>query len=228
MAAEKLNILYEDNHLLAVAKPVGLATMGAGKNKPTLLSLAKDYIKRRYHKPGNVYLGVVSRLDAPVSGVTLFARTSKAAARLSEQFRVRSVDKTYWALVEGILQPASGTLVDHLGKHEGHRRMEIVKVGSSGAKVAELTYLRLKTIRGHSLVEVSPKSGRKHQIRLQFAHHGHPIIGDEKYGSRLNFPSGIALHALRLAIKHPISAQDIILEASLPGPWRKFGVEQPY
>ena len=121
-----LNVLYEDNHLLVVIKPAGLPTMGTPGGRPTLLNVAKEYVKERYQKPGNVYLGVMSRLDAPVTGVVLLARTSKAAARLTEQFRSRTVEKTYWAIVEGIVEPADGPLVDWLGHDDRHRRMHIV------------------------------------------------------------------------------------------------------
>ncbi len=228
MSSIKLDILYEDNHLLAVAKPAGLATMGAAHHKPTLHALAKDYIKRRYHKPGNAYLGVVSRLDSPVTGVVLFARTSKAAARLAAQFRTHAVEKTYWALVAGILRPATGALVDYLGKDERRRRMNILKAASAGARIAKLTYRRLKIIRGHSLMEIIPQTGRKHQIRLQFAHHGHPILGDIKYGGSQKFPAGIALHSRRLVITHPVKGVKIVLEAPLPGIWRHYGVSESF
>ncbi len=169
--------------------------MGAAHNKSTMLSLAKDYIKHRYNKPGNVYLGVMSRLDAPVSGVVLFARTSKAAARLTEQFRTHTVEKTYWALLEGILKPPAGSFIDYLGKDEEHRRMCVVGAELPGAKPAKLTYRTLTTIQGRSLVEITPETGRKHQIRVQFADHGHAILGDRKYGSLHGFSAGIALHA---------------------------------
>ena len=138
-----LHVLYEDNHLLAVAKPAGLPTMGTPEGRPTLLTLAKEYVKRRYQKPGNVYLGVVSRLDAPVTGVVLLARTSKAAARLTEQFRSRGVEKTYWAIVEGVVEPADGRLVDWLAEDERHRRMHVVGPTMPGAKEARLAYRRL-------------------------------------------------------------------------------------
>src|SRR3989304_2382350 len=132
MPKSKLHILYEDNHLLAVVKPAGPATMGAADDKPTLLSIAKDYIKRKYNNPGHVYLGVVSRIDALVSGVVLFARTSKAAARLTEQFRTHAVEKTYWALVEGILEPAESAFSACLGKDESRRRMRVVGAQFAG------------------------------------------------------------------------------------------------
>jgi 23S rRNA pseudouridine1911/1915/1917 synthase len=228
MPISKLKILYEDNHLLAVAKPAGLATMGAAKGKATLLTMAKDYLKRRYNKPGQVYLGVVSRLDAPVTGVVLFARTSKAAARLTEQFRTQAVGKTYWALVEGILRPATGTLEDYLGKDEENRRMRIVGAVLPGARQAILTYRILKKMQQCCLVEISPETGRKHQIRLQFADHGHAVLGDKKYGSKQRFPAGIALHARRLAIRHPVKAEQLVIEAPLPLVWRHWGIGESY
>jgi 23S rRNA pseudouridine1911/1915/1917 synthase len=220
-----LEILYEDNHLLVVNKPAGLPTMGTPAGRPTLLSLAKLYVKDRYQKPGNVYLGVMSRLDAPVTGVVLLARTSKSAARLTEQFRGRSVEKTYWAVVEGILSAASGTLVDWLGHDDRHRRMHVVGATFSGAREARLSFRRLRRTGQNSWIEVELETGRKHQIRLQLANHGHPIVGDRKYGSRQPFPLGIALHARRLAISHPISAERLSFEAPLPKTWQSFGIE---
>jgi 23S rRNA pseudouridine1911/1915/1917 synthase len=240
----ELEVLYEDNHLLAVHKPAGLATMGTPSGLPTLFGLAKDYIKRKYDKPGNVYLGVVSRLDAPVTGVVLLARTSKAASRLTEQFRTHAVEKLYWALVEGPVEPAVGKLVDWLGQDERHRRMHIVGRGMPGAKEARLSYRRLTTVDAEgmaagratrkasgrasaggapasifSLLEVKLETGRKHQIRLQLAHHGHPVVGDHKYGSRQPFPHGIALHARRLIVAHPVRGERLVLEAPLPACW---------
>ena len=164
-----LHVLYEDNHLLAVVKPAGLPTMGTPEGRPTLLALAKGYVKQRYSKPGNVYLGVVSRLDAPVTGVVLLARTSKAAARLTEQFRSRSVEKIYWAVVEGVIEPAEGALIDWLAEDERHRRMHVVGRTMPGAKEARLAYRRLPAVGGNSLLELEPETGRKHQIRLQLA-----------------------------------------------------------
>jgi len=224
MVPQPLEVLYEDNHLLAVLKPAGLATMGLPDNKPTLLTLAKQYVKRRYAKPGNVYLGVISRLDAPVTGVVLLARTSKAARRLSEQFRDRTVGKAYWAIVEGLIQPDSGTCTDWVGPDERHRRMRIVGPTVPGAKQARLVYRRTRELERASLVEICLETGRKHQIRLQLAHHGHPILGDRKYGSSRPFPEGIALHARRLTINHPVSKAPLSLEAPTPAAWASFGV----
>ena len=220
-----LRILYEDNHLLAVLKPAGLATMGVAADAPSLLKLAKEYLKRKYHKPGMVYLGVVSRLDRPVSGVVLFARTSKAAARLTEQFRTRQVEKIYWALVEGTLEPISGTLTHHLARDDANRRMRIVGATLRGARQAALSYRRLKIVQKNlSLVEVELHTGRKHQIRLQLAELGHSIVGDRKYGSQRTFGGGIALHARRLAVDHPVRHESMIFEAPLPETWGRFGV----
>jgi 23S rRNA pseudouridine1911/1915/1917 synthase len=219
-----LQVLYEDNHLLAVAKPAGLATMGLAPDRPTLLTRAKDYIKQRYQKPGNVYLGVISRLDTPVTGVVLFARTSKAAARLTEQFRNRQVEKTYWAIVEGMVDPACGDLEDWIAHDERHRRMHVVGASFAGARQARLAYRTIKTVGSHTLVEIDLETGRKHQIRLQFATRGHAVLGDRKYGSRIAFPDGIALHARRLRVKHPVRDESLVFEAPLPRSWAAYGV----
>jgi 23S rRNA pseudouridine1911/1915/1917 synthase len=218
----RLHVLYEDNHLLAVVKPAGLATMGVKEGTPSLLNIARQYIKDRYQKPGNVYLGAMSRLDVPVSGVVLSARTSKAAARLTEQFRTRKVEKLYWALVEGRIEPDHGAFVDWLAEDERHKRMRVVGPQAPGAREARLTWRRFSCPAGLSHVEVSLETGRKHQIRLQFAHHGHPILGDRKYGARGTFPGGIALHARRLFVQHPVRAECLEFEAPPPLTWWKY------
>jgi 23S rRNA pseudouridine1911/1915/1917 synthase len=214
-----LDILYEDNHLLVLNKPAGLPTMGTPGPAPTLLTVAKDYVKQKYRKPGNVYLGVMSRLDAPVTGVVLLARTSKAAARMTEQFRTHTAEKTYWALVAGTPHPASGSYTDWIIQEERHRRMHVVDSTRSGAKEARLAYRLLSSNGLISLVEVALETGRKHQIRLQMAHHGHPVVGDRKYGSLLAFAAGIALHARRLVVAHPIRGEAMVFEAPLPRSW---------
>lgn len=227
MRLPRLQVLYEDNHLLAVVKPAGLATMGVAADKPSLVQLARQYVKRRYQKPGNVYLGVVSRLDAPATGVVLFARTSKAARRLTEQFRTRGVQKTYWAIVEAVVQPETGECADFVVRDERRQRMETAGPKAPGAQEARLTYRRLKTFGGLSLLEVGLQTGRKHQIRVQLAHRGWPILGDRKYGSRRPFPSGIALHAKRLAIVHPVKGEVIEFQAPLPKSWLALGIGEP-
>jgi 23S rRNA pseudouridine1911/1915/1917 synthase len=221
---DALHVLYEDNHLLVLDKPAGLPTMGTPEGRPTLLTLAKEYVKQRHQKPGNVYLGVVSRLDAPVTGVVLLARTSKAAARLTEQFRTRSVEKSYWAVVEGVVEPADGRLVDWLAEDERHRRMHVVGPTMPGAKEARLAFRRLSIVNGNSWPEGELETGRKHQIRLQLSSRGHPVVGDRKYGSRVPFSPGIALHARRLAISHPTTGVRLEFEAPLPAAWRRLGI----
>lgn len=229
MPFTSLEILLEDNHLFAVNKPAGMATMGLAAGEPTVLNAARQYIKHRYAKPGNVYLGVVSRLDAPVSGVLLFARTSKAAARLSEQFRGRSVEKTYWGIVEGeIALPPAGQWKDFLIKDEPRQRMRIAREGEPGAQPAALEFRRLKRLAAGWLVEVMPETGRKHQIRVQFAARGWPILGDGKYGSTQGSAKkflGIALHSRRLVFEHPVSRERIELIAAPPAVWKEWGID---
>lgn len=223
MRTADLKVLYEDNHVLAVNKPPGMATMGVAAGITSLAKLAKQYIKRRYAKPGNVYLGIVSRLDAGTSGVVLFARTSKAAARLTEQFRTRSVEKTYWAVVAPPMRPAQGELVDWVIKDEARQRMAIVDPGISEAKEARLHYRTYRQLREGSWLEVKLDTGRKHQIRLQMASRGHPILGETKYGRAPVFAGGLALHARRLAFNHPVRDERIEVVAPPPASWAAWG-----
>jgi len=218
---QPLEVLHEDNHLLVVNKPAGLATMGVGPDRMSLLDLAKDYIRKKYQKPGNVYLGIVSRLDAPVTGIVAIARTSKAAGRLAAAFRRHEVEKVYWAVVDGQIEPATAHLEHYLRKDERHRRVHTTHADCPGAQAAWLDYSILHGNAQCSLVEVRPGSGRKHQIRVQLAAHGHPITGDRKYGSRTLFPQGIALHAHRLRLAHPVRDEQMHFEAPLPPAWHK-------
>ena len=217
----ELRVLYEDNHLLAVDKPAGLATMGVSADRPSLLGEARRYLKHKYNKPGNVYVGIVSRLDAPVTGVVLLARTSKAAARLTEQFRGGRVEKLYWAVVEGQPEPEQDLCVDWLRKDERHRRMHLAAAGQPAAKEARLRYRVLRPLGPNTLVEVQLETGRKHQIRLQLAARGWPVFGDRKYGARSVMSSGIALHARRLSLTHPVRQTPLQLTAPLPGAWHR-------
>jgi 23S rRNA pseudouridine1911/1915/1917 synthase len=168
MRLPNVDILYEDNHLLAVNKPAGLPTMGVASDAASLVRAAKESIRRRYDKPGNVYLGVVSRLDSVVSGVVLLARTSKAAARLSEQFREHAVEKIYWAVTAGVPKGA-GELVDWVVKDENRQRMVVTARGAAGAQQAVLRYRVLRPFERGALVEIELVTGRKHQIRLQLS-----------------------------------------------------------
>jgi 23S rRNA pseudouridine1911/1915/1917 synthase len=216
-------ILYEDNHLLVINKPAGLATMGVAADRPSVLTEAKKYIAQKYNKPGNVYLGIVSRLDAPVTGVLVIARTSKAASRLSAQFRDPGlVDKTYWAMVDGYPDPPQGKLLDWVIKDERHRRMHIAQNGQSGAREARLEYRTLRLGEDHTLVEVALQTGRKHQIRLQLGSRKWPVTGDRKYGSHQPFSSGIALHSRRVTFEHPVRREPVTFVAPLPKSWRPF------
>ncbi len=215
-----LKILYEDNHLLAVAKPPGLPTQGAATGQSSIVTLAKQYLKRKYRKPGNVYLGVVSRLDSPTSGVVVLGRTSKAAARLSQQFRQRKVEKIYWAIVEGPLEPPEAECLDWLAKDERNEPHAGCAKDPPRRQEARLFYRQLKKFRGTSLVEIVLSTGRKHQIRVQLADRGHPIVGDRKYGSGRRFAHGIALHCRRLVIEHPVKHTPLEFIAPLPRAWK--------
>ncbi|MEO2046550.1 MAG: RluA family pseudouridine synthase [Pirellulales bacterium] len=218
---QPLHVLYEDNHLLVVNKPAGLATMGVGPDRTSLLDLAKEYIGKKHNKPGNVYLGIVSRLDAPVTGVVITARTSKAASRLSASFRQRTVEKVYWAVVDGQVEPSTVRLEHYLRKDERHRRVHTTHADCPGAQFAWLDYSVLNSNQQYSLLEVRPGTGRKHQIRVQLAAHHCPIAGDRKYGSDTSFPQGIALHARRLSLQHPVRDERMQFEAPLPAAWQK-------
>ncbi len=213
-------ILFEDNHCIAVAKPAGVPSAHFQGREPTLDQVVKAYLKEKYKKPGNVFLGVVHRLDKPVSGVLLFARTSKAAARLAKQFREGSIEKVYWAVVEGEGLPAAGSLEDWLLRDRAAARVEVVEPRSEGARQALLHYQRRGEHGGLTWLEVRPQTGRTHQLRVQMAHHGHPIYGDAKYGSVRTFNGVIALHGRALTFLHPITYEAITLTADVPRPWR--------
>lgn len=225
MKGPALTVLHEDNHLLVVAKPPDLSTMGARPGRPSLVALAKDYLRVRYDKPGNVYVGVVSRLDATSTGALVLARTSKAARRLTDAFRTGAVEKTYWAVVEHDVDPPEGSWTDWLRKDDRARRMIVSPEETSDAKEARLRYRTLRTPwERDRLLEIDLETGRKHQIRAQLSQRGHPILGDRKYGSRRSFPAGIALHARRLAFEHPVRRVPVEIEAPLPPSWADAGL----
>lgn len=229
--SDSLVILFEDNHCLAVAKPAGLLTQGVPPGIPTLEAMVKSYLKTRYNKAGNVYLGIPHRLDRPVSGVVLFARSSKAAARLAEQFRERQVRKIYWALVEGDVQPEEGTWDDWLLKVQDEAVARVVSADTPGAREARLRYRVLERPSGCSLLEIEPETGRMHQIRVQAAARGWPVRGDVLYGAKMPFGTlaelprdrVIALHARSLTFLHPIRYEPVTVTAELPEDWRLVG-----
>jgi 23S rRNA pseudouridine1911/1915/1917 synthase len=216
-----LEILFEDNHCLAIAKPSGVASAHFQGKEQTLDRAVKVYLKDKYHKRGHVFLGVVHRLDKPVSGVLLFARTSKAAARLAEQFREGTIEKTYWAVVAGEVSASAGTLEDWLLKDRETRRVEVVEPRTAQARQALLHFTRRAQHGGLSWIEIRPQTGRTHQLRVQLAHHGHPIFGDVRYGDIHTFDRAIALHARQLTFLHPVRYEPITITAELPRLWRR-------
>ncbi len=230
---EQLVVLYEDNHCLAVAKPAPLLTQGVPPGIPTLEALAKAYLKERYHKAGHVYLGIPHRLDRPVSGVVLFARNTKAAQRLAEQFQKHQVVKLYWAVVEGNVEPSEGRWSDWLLKLLEEARSTHVSSETPGARHAVLDYHRMNAGPSLTLLEVRPQTGRMHQIRVQAAERGHPVLGDMLYGAKQPFgpPAAlarervIALHARSLTFLHPIRFEPITVIAPLPEYWQQLPME---
>ena len=229
--ADVLDILYEDNHCLALNKPAGWPTTHFDGTEETIDRVAKAYLKEKHGKPGNVFLGVVHRLDKPTSGVLLFARTSKSASRLSEQFRAGGIEKTYWAIAED--RPVTrrdppvpwatadtGSLDDWLIKDDPTARVEVVLPDTPGAQFARLVFVVRARHDGLTWLELRPHTGRKHQLRVQLASRGCPIYGDAKYGSDHPFGPAIGLHARSLTFLHPTSKEPITLTAELPTAWR--------
>ncbi len=218
----ELTILYEDNHLLVVVKPPGVPTQGDSSGDPSLLDIAKAYIKEKYTKPGAVYLGMVHRLDRPTGGVVALGRTSKAASRLSDQFRQRSVRKTYLAACHGVPNPESAKLVHYMKKLPGVNRMVVLDKEKNNSQRAELSYRVLGRSRDgrDALLEVSPLTGRQHQIRAQLARIDHPLLFDVKYSNRRGNRSivpAIGLWAYQLQLSHPTTGKPMTF-TSIPQP----------
>lgn len=213
-------VVYLDNHLLVVVKPAGLLSQADHTARPDLVNAGKAYIKSRFNKPGRAFCGLVHRLDHEVSGVMVLARTSKAAARLSEQFRERSPSKRYLALVEGRLL-GSDTETDHLLKKHGH--VKTAPASHPKSKKAVLHWTSKAVSQRRTLVEVELVTGRAHQIRVQLSELGHPVMGDDRYGAQEAFPGGgIALHAVGLTIEHPTLRRKMTFTAPPPHPWTGF------
>lgn len=249
-----LDILLEDGPLIAVNKPAGLLTQGVPHGHPTLEAQVKGYLKQKYSKPGNVYLGVPHRLDRPVSGIVIFAKNSKAAARLAEQFRDRSVQKFYLAITERIPAEPTGRLKDWLLKDAEAAHVTVVPPGTAGAKEAMLDYRIVAEREGRALIEIELHTGRMHQIRVQLASRGWNIVGDVQYGATRSqppviataeqpaaggtptvgntsgdydrFTAPIALHARRLCLAHPIRYDQLELLAPVPTAWHPFGFDE--
>lgn len=231
----QIKILYEDNHIIAVVKPAGMLTQGDKSGDVSLFDEVKKYLKEKYKKPGKVFLGLVHRLDKPVQGIVLFGKTSKGAARLSEQFRNHTIQKTYHGIVVGKLDKQKGELKEKVNKisffAEGFAKktdeellQEIKKAIKT--RTAELSWEVLKSNDKHSLIKIMPKTGRFHQIRIQMANMGHPILGDTKYGSKKNVGdpfshNSIALAATGIEFKTATEDKVIKLEIPLPEEWKQ-------
>lgn len=221
----EISIIYEDNHLLVVEKPVNIPSQPDCSRDKDLLTLLKEYIKIKYNKPGNVYLGLVHRLDRPVGGVMVFAKTSKAASRLSEQIRNGNFKKTYLAVVHGKLDETSGTLEHYLLKNTRTNIVSIVDKDTHGAKKAILDYRWIGYSDSLSLVKIQLHTGRPHQIRVQLSGIGNPIYGDQKYGASVNKKGQqIALWSNEVMFLHPTLKEKVVFTSNPPNvePWSKF------
>lgn len=210
-----MEVIYEDNHLLVVNKPGGLLTQPSGTDQPSLEAYAKEWLKVKYNKPGNVFLEAVHRLDKPVSGVVVFSKTSKALPRLNASVRAKQTKKTYLAVVEGVPANKNGTL-EHYLFHDDFCARVVSREHPQG-KLARLGYNLIESDHCNSLLAIELETGRYHQIRVQLAEMGHPIWGDKRYGSLRSFePERIALHHVSLQIPHPIAHEMLFLAAPVP------------
>ena len=217
-----MTVLYEDNHIIAVNKTCNEIVQGDKTGDTPLSEMVKAYIKEKYHKPGEVFLGVPHRLDRPTSGVVLFARTSKALMRLNEMFKGKSIRKTYWAIVQGAPKIPEARLVNYLIRNEAQNKSYIAKTQKlneerKDAKLAILNYRTLVKGEHYTLLEINLETGRHHQIRCQLAEIGCPVKGDLKYGAKRSNPDGgICLHARQIEFVHPVSKQNICITAPVP------------
>ncbi|MUV02548.1 RNA pseudouridine synthase [Flavobacterium rakeshii] len=214
---DNLDVLYEDNHIIVVNKRVGDIVQGDKTGDKPLSDVVKEYLKEKYNKPGNVYLGVVHRLDRPTTGIVLFARTSKALPRLNDLFKNRETQKTYWAVVKNKPKKETDTLVHYLKRNEKSNtsRAHVKEVPNS--KKASLDYTIIKTLNNYYVLEVNLHTGRHHQIRSQLSAIGSPIKGDLKYGfDRSNPDGGIHLHARKLEFIHPVTKEHLVITAPVP------------
>ena len=220
---ENLNVIYEDNHIIVVEKIVNIPSQADKTEDLDMLSIIKSYLKEKYNKPGDVYLGLIHRLDRPVGGVMVFAKTSKAAARLSEEVRVKDFEKKYLVVVDGKMESKKGTLEDYLLKNEKQNMSKVVKEGTKNSKKAVLDYevLKYQEDINLSVLRVNLHTGRHHQIRVQFASRNHSICGDQKYGTR-GRGKQISLWAYELSILHPITKERMTFRVmpKLEGSWK--------
>jgi 23S rRNA pseudouridine1911/1915/1917 synthase len=209
--------IYEDNHLLIVNKPVGLLVQGDVTGDVVLADLGKEFLKEKYNKTGNVFCGIIHRLDRPVSGAIVLAKTSKGLERMNELFKTRHIQKIYWAITEKKPTNSEGTLIHWLLKDPQRNIVKAFNKEVTGSQIAQLSYSYLKSVGNFHLIEVRPLTGRSHQIRVQLASMGCVIVGDLKYGAKSpNSDAGICLHARRLVFEHPIKLEPIDVSAELP------------
>lgn len=222
-------VVYEDNHIIVINKRPSQIVQGDKTGDACLVDILKDYLKEKYDKPGRVYCGLVHRLDRPVSGLVIFAKTDKALSRLTKQIKNREIKKIYWAIVKGMSEKPEGTLTNYLKRNEKQNKSYIVSEGTANAKLAVLDYRLIgRSAGGYSLLEVELHTGRHHQIRAQLAGMGCPIKGDLKYGYQRSNPDGsISLHARRLQFVHPVKKEPMELVADVPytdNLWKAFDV----
>lgn len=224
-----MEILYEDNHIIVVLKPHNVPSQEDESKDKDMLTMVKEYVKEKYNKPGNVYIGLVHRLDRPTGGVMVFARTSKAASRLSEQFRNGEAEKTYFAITKGDLKLKQTKLVNYLLKDEINNKVKVVPMSTQGAKRAELEYEELDTKENLHLLKVKLGTGRGHQIRVQLSTIGSPIYGDQKYGGEEMPKANLNLFAVELKFYHPTTKDKMVFRAYPPEDkmaWNKFNLEK--
>jgi len=215
--SKNLQILYEDNHLIILNKRVGDIVQGDKTGDIPLSEIVKQYLAEKYNKPGAAFLGVVHRIDRPTSGIVVFAKTSKALSRLNKMLVDKTIQKTYWAVVQDRVELTENTLVNYLRKNEKNNKASVYDIETEGTKKAVLHYKVIRYLDKYTLLEIDLETGRHHQIRSQLAHLGHPVKGDVKYGfKRPNADAGIHLHARRLSLVHPVSKELLEIEAPLP------------
>ena len=224
-----MEILFEDNQIIVVKKPQNVPSQEDSSGDKDMLTMVKEYIKEKYNKPGNVYVGLVHRLDRPTGGVMVFAKTSKAAGRLSDQIKDGTLEKRYFCVVCGTPREKQGRLVHYIKKNERDNIVEIVPQATEGAKRAELEYRVLATKDKYSLVEVKLYTGRSHQIRVQMKALGCPVFGDQKYGGEQMKKANLNLFAVELRFEHPVSHEKMVFKVYPPEDeqaWKMFNVDQ--
>ena len=218
-----IDVIYEDNHLLVVKKPINILSQGDNTNDLDMVNLLKRYLKEKYNKPGNVFVGLIHRLDRPVGGIMVFAKTSKCASRLSEQVRNKTIKKTYKAVIHKTMDKKEGTLKDYLYKNKKTNMVSVVTKNHKEAKDAVLDYKTLASNDEFSLVEIDLHTGRPHQIRVQFSSRNHPLYGDQRYGNS-KIGEQIALWSYKLEFNHPTTKERLVFTFDTPNeyPWNLF------